>query len=106
MFHRLALRFRGSHHFAAPPHANFGNTRSTSNFIISSAVYEFEIPAMDLPRNWQEFQIHRTSPAQSTETLTQPRQHVLTVKFQEACLVRSRRVEHQIAETETDIVAD
>jgi hypothetical protein len=23
--------------------------------------YEFEIPAMDSPRNWQEFQIHRTS---------------------------------------------
>jgi hypothetical protein len=26
----------------------------------SSAVYEFEIPAMDSRLDWQEFQIHRT----------------------------------------------
>jgi hypothetical protein len=28
------LRFRSSHHFAATSHANFGNIRSTSNFMI------------------------------------------------------------------------
>jgi hypothetical protein len=30
----LVLRFRSSHHFAATSHANFGNIRSTSNFMI------------------------------------------------------------------------
>src|SRR3954451_23411444 len=45
-------------------------------------------------------------PAHSTETLAEARQHVLTVEFQKAGLVWSRRVEHQIPETETDIVTD
>src|SRR4029078_9893367 len=45
-------------------------------------------------------------PAPSTEPLAQARQHVLAVEFQKARLVWSRRVEHQIAETETDIVTD
>jgi hypothetical protein len=31
---RLVLGFRSSHHFAATPHANFGNMRNTSNFMI------------------------------------------------------------------------
>src|SRR4029077_9562785 len=45
-------------------------------------------------------------PAHSTETLAEARQHVLTVEFQETRLVWSRRVEHQVPETETDIVTD
>src|SRR5690349_3851866 len=42
----------------------------------------------------------------SAKTLAQPRQHVLAVEFQEARLVGSRRVEHQVPEAETDIVSD
>ena len=37
--------------------------RDTSQLYDSSAVYEFEIPALDSRRNGQEFQIHRTSAA-------------------------------------------
>src|SRR5262245_33846553 len=44
--------------------------------------------------------------SRSAEPLAKPRQHVLAVEFQEAHLVRSRRVEHQIPEAETDIVTD
>src|SRR3954451_22671919 len=44
--------------------------------------------------------------SRSTETLAETRQHVLTVEFQKAGLVRPRRVEHQISKTETDIVID
>src|SRR5258705_9597677 len=50
--------------------------------------------------------VSSTGPAHSTETLAQARQHVLAVEFQKARLVWSRRVEHQIPETETDIVTD
>jgi hypothetical protein len=59
------LRFRSSHRFAATSHANFGNIKEHWQLYDSSAVYEIEIPAMDSPRNWQEFQIHRTSRAKT-----------------------------------------
>src|SRR5262249_43320809 len=45
-------------------------------------------------------------PAHSAEALAQPRQHVLALEFQKTRLVRSRRVKHQMPETETDIVTD
>src|SRR5262249_10945543 len=42
----------------------------------------------------------------SVETHAHPRQRVIAVEFQKACLVWSRRVEHQIPEAETDIVTN
>ena len=50
--------------------------------------------------------VHRPVPLYPAETLAQPRQHMLAVEFQKARLIWSRRMEHQIPETETDIVTD